>query len=278
MAAPTVSTARADRKGAGRMIRALAASSLVRALVGVGGLLLIWEIAARASDVSSLVLPPPTEVLAGLAEVFAEGELVPATGLSILRVLTGIALGVGLAFLIGIPVGWYPRLFRMVDPLIQMLRPIPPLAWIPLSIIWFGVGMKGIVFVIFLGAFFPTVVNTIDAVRATNRDQLELAQVLGLRTGPSLIRRVAIPAALPMSVNGMRIGIGLGWMCVVTAEMVSATQGLGFMIHRARFEQATEVIIGGMLLIGLLGLGTDILVRRLERRLFGWRRGLTVGG
>ncbi len=251
--------------------------ALTRAAIAIVFVGIVWEVVTRLADVSNLVLPPPSAVIASMVERTTEGGLVEATVLSAIRVVIGIILGVGLAFIIGIPAGWYERLYRLINPLIQMLRPIPPLAWIPLASIWFGLGMDGIVFVILLGAFLPTVVNTIEAVRSTERSQIELAQVLGLRSGPALILKVSLPAALPMAFNGMRIGIGIAWMSVITAEIAGGSPGLGFTLHEARFDHATDAIIGVMLLIGLLGLATDLLIRRLERRLFGWRQGLVVG-
>ena len=156
------------------------------------------------------------------------------------------------------------------------MRPVPPLAWIPLSVIWFGIGLKSVIFITFLGTFFPIVVNTVHGVKSVDRKVLEYSRALGASTW-QIVWKVVVPSTLPFTFVGMRIGIGFGWMCVVAAEMISAKFGLGYMIWRARYVLETETVIGGMIAIGVMSLLMSKGMLMLEGRLFRWRREIVKG-
>jgi NitT/TauT family transport system permease protein/taurine transport system permease protein len=180
------------------------------------------------------------------------------------------------ALLLGVPLGLAIGLSRIADRLfsgtLSLLRPIPPLAWVPLSILWFGIGATSVVFITYLAAFFAVLLNTIAGARSIDPVLLRAAACLGASRSRTLLR-VALPSVLPYIFTGFRIAIGVSWMSIVAAELIAATSGLGYMISFYREVLRTDAIIVGMLTIGLIGLAMDIGSRWLERRLLPWRRG-----
>jgi ABC-type nitrate/sulfonate/bicarbonate transport system permease component len=162
---------------------------------------------------------------------------------------------------------------QQVDSLVEVLRPIPPLAWIPLSILWFGVGDTQNEFIIFLGIFFPILLNTVAGVRGVEPNLVRAARCLGGGEG-AVLRRVVLRAALPQIVTGVRVGLGVGWMALVAAELVGANSGLGFLINDARTLLRTDIVIVGMIAIGLVGLALDLLIRAISRRVAPWSRAM----
>jgi NitT/TauT family transport system permease protein len=179
-----------------------------------------------------------------------------------------VAIGYIAAVLLGIPIGlalgWYPSAFRVVNPVIQMLRPISPIAWIPVAIIFFGVGEYAAIFLIFLGAFFPITVTAIDSVANVPLIYRRAGQNFGLRAG-ELITRVIFPAALPRILIGLRIALGIAWLVVVAAEMIAVDSGLGYLVIDARNSgKRYDLVVAAMLIIGVIGLALDMGFRRLE--------------
>jgi NitT/TauT family transport system permease protein len=170
--------------------------------------------------------------------------------------------------------GWFSGIFRAVNPMIQLLRPISPIAWIPLSILWFGVGNLSPIFLIFLASFFPMVVNTTTGVHTIGRQYVRASQNFGV-TGFRLLRLIILPAALPQVIVGMRISLGVAWLVVVAAEMIALTSGLGFLIMDSRNAgNRYDLVVAGMVLIGVIGLLLDNAMRRLEGlKMVQWRYG-----
>jgi NitT/TauT family transport system permease protein/taurine transport system permease protein len=167
--------------------------------------------------------------------------------------------------------GWSKVVNEQVDPLVEVLRPVPPLAWIPLSILWFGIGDVQNQFIIFLGIFFPVLLNTIMGVRNIEPNLVRAARCLGA-SEIRVLRRIVLPAALPQIVTGIRVGLGVGWMALVAAELVGANSGLGFLINDARTLLRTDIVIVGMITIGVVGLLIDRTIRVSGRRLMPWSR------
>jgi NitT/TauT family transport system permease protein len=236
------------------------------------GVLIAWEIVARAHLVSPIVLPAPSAVAQKWLAGVVSGELPRDAAASLLRVALGFLVGAGLALPAGLAMGAYPRVHELFNPLVQVLRPIPPIAFIPLAILWFGLGNPPSVFLIAIGAFFPVLMNTIAGVRQVDAIYVRAARNLGAGEGV-LFRRVIVPAAMPYILAGMRIGLGTSFIVVIVSEMIAVNDGLGYRILEAREFMWSDKIIAGMLTIGLLGLGLDAGMSRLSRHLLRWHRG-----
>jgi len=238
-------------------------------------LLAFWQYASTTilDSTTRTLLPPPTAVFAAAFELVSSGELFRHARDSLKRELVAF-LWASSAIPLGVAMGWWKSVDDQVDPLIEMLRPIPPLAWIPLSILWFGIGDTQNQAIIFLGIFFPILLNTISGVKGIEVTLIRAARCLGANEW-KVLWRVVIRAALPQIVTGIRIGLGVGWMALVAAELVGANSGLGFLINDARTILRTDYIIVGMATIGLVGLMIDQVIRELVRRLLPWSRAMS---
>ncbi len=236
--------------------------------VGTAGLFLLWELASRSGLVSTNVFPAPTTAIVGTLQTMPMSDILGNVWISLGRIFWGFALGAVFGTVIGIASGWYRALGVLTRPLIELLRPIPPLAWIPLAIIWFGLGEPSKVFVIFLGAFFPIVTSAYRGMIGIDPALLRVGQTMGLR-GPMLLIRVAVPAAMPDLATGIRIGWGLSFGVLVAAELIAADSGMGFMIMNARQLGEVDVIVFGIILIGAINLITDYAIGAIIRRRIG---------
>lgn len=210
------------------------------------------------------VFPSPNEVERGLTQLVHEGLLYHDIVDSLRRVAIGYLAALGLGVPLGLLFGWYPTLNQIVNPVVQILRPISPIAWIPVAILFFGVGDDAAIFLVFLGAFFPIVVSCVDSVANVPLIYRRAGNNFGL-TAPHLLARVVFPAALPQILVGLRIALGIGWLVVVAGEMIAVDSGLGFLIIDSRNSgKRYDLVVGAMLLIGVIGLILDVLFRRLE--------------
>ena len=224
--------------------------------------LVAWHAGVQLSQ--SDLFPTPVAVLAGIVELAKEGLLLKYVVASLFRVTWGFTLALALGIPAGLLLGWYTRAFYAFNPLIQALRPISPIAWIPIAILWFGVSDAAPIFLIFLASIFPIMVSTIAAVRNLERVYLRAAKNFGLGR-LELFRRVIFPACLPQIITGVRIALGVAWLVVVAAEMIAVNSGLGYLIIDARNAgKRYDLVVAGMCLIGVIGLALDFLVRRLE--------------
>jgi len=225
-------------------------------------LLALWRYAVLWTG--TRVFPSPREVERGLAQLVHEGVLWRDILDSLRRVAIGYFAALGLGIPLGLLLGWYPSLNQVVNPVVQILRPISPIAWIPVAILFFGVGDDAAIFLVFLGAFFPTVVTCVDSVANVPLIYRRAGSNFGL-TPPQLLARVVFPAALPQILVGLRIALGIGWLVVVAGEMIAVNSGLGFLIIDSRNSgKRYDLVVGAMLLIGVIGLILDVLFRRLE--------------
>ena len=260
-----------------RRVRSRAAALVWRLALPVA-IVVAWVMLSRflTSPTGRMMLPPPEAVYGAAERLVTTGQHhfgMPALLAHILESLKRLAVGYSIAVCVAVPLGIVIGHFRFaetnLDFLIQALRPISPVAWIPIALTWFGVGMTTVVFVVFYGAFFPIVVNTIGGVKGTSRSYIRAALACGCGPWRGL-RRVILPAALPMILTGMRIGLGVAWMTIIAAELVGTQSGLGYMISEARFNLDIESIVVGMLVIGLLGLLSDRCLRWLQATLVPW--------
>ncbi len=224
--------------------------------------LIFWRYAVIWSGTT--VFPSPRAVERGLAQLVREGVLWRDIIDSLRRVAIGYFTALGLGIPLGLLLGWYPDLNQIANPVMQILRPISPIAWIPVAILFFGVGDHAAIFLVFLGAFFPIVVTCVDSVANVPLIYRRSGGNFGL-TAPQLLARVVFPAALPQILVGLRIALGIAWLVVVAGEMIAVSSGLGFLIIDSRNSgKRYDLVVGAMLLIGVIGLILDVLFRRLE--------------
>jgi len=222
-----------------------------------------WHVAVKMSG--SDIFPTPRQVLDGLGELVRQGLLLKYVVASLFRVSWGFIAAVLVGVPLGLVLGWFRPAYAALNPFIQILRPISPIAWIPVAILWFGVKDTAPVFLIFLASVFPITVSSMAAVQNMQQVYLRAAQNFGLG-GLELFRRVIFPAALPQIITGIRIALGVAWLVVVAAEMIAVNSGLGYLIIDARNAgKRYDLVVAGMVMIGLIGLVLDVLVRRLEK-------------
>jgi len=249
----------------GKLVRA---ASHYLAMVGI---LLTWQFTSSAGLLNPSLLPAPLEILRALWYWLLAGGLLFDVASSLLRVSAGFLLACVLGIAVGVSLGISPFLSRQVTVVIELLRPIPPIAWIPLAILWFGIGNGAAVFIVCLGASFPIFTNTYLGVTSIRMIHINTARCLGAGRR-LLITDVLLPAALPSILVGLRTGIGVAWMSLIAAELVGAQSGLGYMIQLNRILLNTENVIGGMLTIGLVGLLMNRAIIAVEQEITPWNR------
>lgn len=232
-------------------------------------LLIIREVFDLLGLLKPYTMPAPMAIVNTTIEYIKNGKLFVNIGVSFIRVLEGFAVALATGFVIGIGVSISSKLDTFTDLIIQILRPTPPIAWIPLAILWFGIGESSKIFIIFLGAFFPIFLNTVEGVKSIDSKFFELAQVYEVPK-VKLIRQIVIPGALPSIMTGIRLGVGNAWVCVVAAEMIGATSGVGFMLSDGRSLSRPDIVILGMLIVGIVGKIMDDILRLLHRKMITW--------
>ena len=240
------------------------------AAAGIGLFVLVWTLIARRLG-NPVLLPTPAAVLEGFYQLLADGYLVQDVLASLKRVFTGFliaaAIGVPLAMLLA----YFLPLRRLVLPLVTLLRPIPPITWIPIAILWFGIGDKPSFFITAIAAFFPIFLNSFFGGTSVEEQHMNAARSLGAKKA-SLLIRILFPSALPMIWTGLKIGLGQSWMAVVTAELIAAQSGLGYMIKTSRLNLETSYVLVGMVTIGVLGSLMGLALSGVERYVLPWKR------
>lgn len=223
---------------------------------------LAWHLAVKWTG--SDIFPTPEMVVTGTVELARKGVLLKYVVASLFRVASGYLLAVFVGIPLGLLMGWFGRARLAFNPAIQVLRPISPIAWIPIAILWFGVSDLAPIFLIFLASLFPITTAAMAAVQNIQLVYIRAARNFGI-TGLALFKKVVFPAALPQILTGLRLALGVAWLVVVAAEMIAVNSGLGYLIIDARNAgKRYDLVVAGMVLIGLIGLGLDFLVRRME--------------
>lgn len=225
-------------------------------------LLLIWDLLARFSGWSSQVFPGPLPVFASLGELLSNGMLLKHTVASLFRITIGFYLAVLLGLPLGILLGRNKTCNIMFNPIIQFLKPISPIAWIPLAMLWFGIGDLPAVFLIFLSSFFPLVVSTTITVSSINPVYFQVAANFNF-TRLETITKIIIPAISPATITALRLSLAIAWLVVVAAEMIAVHSGLGYLILDSRNALRMDYVMAGMIVIGLIGLLLDFIMRRM---------------
>jgi NitT/TauT family transport system permease protein len=232
-------------------------------LAVIAALIATWWTAVIATH--SVIFPTPWDVVSGTFELLQDGTLYRHIGASLMRVGTGFLLAVCVAVPLGLWMGWVRGAYNTLNPIFQILRPISPIAWIPIAILWFGVGNASPIYLIFISSVFPMIVQTTVGVHTIEKRYLRAAENFGV-SRRTLFTQVVIPAVLPQVIVGMRIGLGVAWLVVVAAEMIALHSGLGYMIMDSRNAgNRYDLVVAGMVIIGLIGLSLDGVMRMLER-------------
>ena len=232
-------------------------------------ILIVWELVCHYGNVKSYSMPAPEVILQDAVEKIQSGVLWKHIAVSFVRVLEGFLLALVSALFLGILIGLSRPVERFTELVIQILKPIHPIAWIPLAILWFGIGESSKLYIIFYGAFFPILLNTVDGIHNIDRRYLELGKVYEIDKW-RFVRKVVLPGALPSILTGIRVGLGNAWVCVVAAEMIAATKGVGYMLSNGRSMSRADDVILAMLLIGIVGKIMDDILRRISGRIMKW--------
>jgi len=235
------------------------------------GVLVLWELTSRFGLVNTLLLPAPSTALADLWVVIANGYLAKALVASVFRIICGFAIAVTVGVTLGAAMARLRLVADICDPLVELLRPISPLALYPLAILWFGIGDASKIFIIALAASFPVILNTYAGVRGIEANLFRAARSLGASEF-EIFRGIVLPGALPYMFTGIRLAWGISLIVIIAAEMVGASEGLGYMVLDAQQTFRTERVFAGIMVIGLIGFLTDLGFRHLRRRLTPWYR------
>lgn len=243
-------------------------------LTTLTAIVLLWWWVAAEQWVSLLFLPPPGQVLSKLISIagpqgFMDATLWQHLAASLLRILTALAAAVLIGIPVGIAMGLSPTVRGILDPLIELYRPVPPLAYLPLMVIWFGIGETSKILLIYLAIFAPVAMSTMAGVRSASQVRIRAARALGA-TRSQVVWHVILPGALPEILTGFRIGLGVGWSTLVAAELIAATRGLGFMVQSAGEFLATDVVLAGIGVIAVIAFCLELGLRALQRRLTPW--------
>ncbi|MBT2600629.1 MULTISPECIES: ABC transporter permease [Oceanobacillus] len=233
-------------------------------------LLIVWEVLSRFGYFPTYLLPAPTTVVGTIINLAEDGSLWGHVGITLYRVFAGFFLGTAAALMLGGLVGLYRKAELLFDPLIQAFRAIPSLAWVPLFILWMGIGEVSKITMISVGVFFPVYLNIISGITGVDRKLIEVGKMNRLSTF-QLVRRIILPASLPSFLTGLRSGLGLGWMFVVAAELMGASQGLGYLLIAGQNTLSPETILASILLFAFIGKGTDWILKKLESRTLHWQ-------
>ena len=246
--------------------------TLVYTLASLTAAVVFWHVFSVYILKNPFILPAPLAVVEALGKVmsgYLGGNLFYHAASSLLIVMTGYFIGIGIGVPLGVSMAWYEPVNRFVGPIVRVLRPIPTPAWIPLAILWFGIGIAGKIFVIIIASIVPCVLNSYIAVRETPRDLIDAARTMGA-SNRTLLFEVALPNGIPTILAGMRIALGNAWATVVAAELVAAASGLGFLILAGYRNFESPVMAVGMISIAVVGILLNFAFRWLEYRIAPW--------
>ncbi|MDR0407328.1 MAG: ABC transporter permease [Campylobacteraceae bacterium] len=232
-------------------------------------IIVIWKAADMAGYIVSYTMPPPEDIIITAFEFYNDGTLLQHIKDSFTRVMEGFGIALVLALLLGVAIGLSTRFEKFMDFTLQIIKPIPPIAWIPLAILWFGIGEASKIYIIAIGAFFPILINTVEGIKNIDSRYLELARVYEVQRIRA-IWHVILPGAIPFIMVGIRIGLGMGWICVVAAELIAANSGIGYMLMDGRSLSRPDIVILGMIIIGITGKLMDDILRLISKRIIRW--------
>jgi len=233
-------------------------------------LIALWELFGRLGVLPPNLLPAPSIIIQKIISMIQDGSLWGHVGITAYRVFAGFLLGTLVAVLFGSVVGFFRLAEHLVDPLLQAFRSIPSLAWVPLFILWLSIGETSKIVLIAVGVFFPVYLNIVSGVKGVDRKLIEVGKIYDFTTY-QLIKRIILPASLPSFLVGLRSGLGLGWMFVVAAELMGASNGLGFLLVFGQNMSSPDIIIASIILFALLGKFTDSILKSVEKKALHWQ-------
>ncbi len=237
--------------------------NIINTLIGFGLLILVWQTIIIMGKYDTALFPTPLQVWEGLLSLLYDGTLFENIRVSLIRFFLGYLSAVVTAVILGLILGRIPVLWGVIDPIAQVLRPISPIAWSPFIVLWFGIGDIPAIVAIFIAAFFPVLLSTVSGVRKVDPTYLKVSQNFGLK-GFALLRKVIFPATFPYIANGLHIAVGTAWVFLVAGEMIGTQSGLGYLIVDARNSLRLDLVMTGILLIGIVGLFLDKMVGLFE--------------
>lgn len=229
----------------------------------------VWEYASFSGRLPAYVLPAPHRIAALFMKILLDGSLIQHTLVSIGRVLAGFVLAAIIAIVLGVLVSLFKNFEMFTRLLLQILKPIPPIAWIPIAIIWLGIGEPSKIFIIFIGAVFPILLNTVDGIKQIDGRFLEVSQTFEIPYA-KFVKKVILPGSLPQIITGLKIGLNNAWICVVAAEMIAATKGIGYMLMDGRQLAQPGKVILAMLIVGIIGKQMDDILQHFEKSALYW--------
>lgn len=233
-------------------------------------LLAVWQILSMVGVFERHLMPAPTLVLEKIVSMVADGTLWGHIGVTLVRILIGFSIGVGFAVVLGSVIGYLKRAEQLMDPLIQGFRAIPSLAWVPLFILWMGIGESSKIMLISVGVFFPVYLNIVSGIQGVDRKLIEVGKIYNF-TPFQLIRKVILPASLPSFFTGIRSGLGLGWMFVVAAELMGASKGIGYLLVVGQNTYSPDLVLASIVMIAILGKLTDSALKAIESKSLHWQ-------
>lgn len=237
---------------------------LVNVIIGLSIILILWQSVVLTGRYEASLLPSPLTVLNALKEVISNGSLFTNIQVSLLRFFAGYSSAVILAVVFGLVLGWFEKIWAIIDPIVQVLRPISPIAWFPFIVLWLGIGDIPAIAIIFIASFFPVLLSTVSAVKKVDKTYLKVAKNFGMKQY-AILTKIIFPAAFPSIVTGLHIALGSAWVFLVAGEMVGVQSGLGFMIIDARNSLRSDLLLAAIINIGVIGLLLDKLVNIFEK-------------
>lgn len=240
--------------------------SLKNIVISLVLLLIVWQLAFWGSDFNSALFPSPLQAFNALTEMVSNGILFTHIGASMYRFAAGYVSSIIIAVLLGLVIGRLPKVFQYINPAVQLLRPISPMAWMPFIVLWFGIGDIPAIVIIFIAAFFPVLLSTVSAVGGIDTIYLKVSENFGIRQ-PQIMWKVIFPASFPQIANGIHLALGTAWVFLVAGEMVGAQSGLGYLVIDARNNLRADILFADIIVIGLIGLLLDTLLKVAEKRI-----------
>lgn len=237
---------------------------LINLSAGLLILVAAWQGLVFSGRYDKSLLPSPLKVLEGMGELVRDGTLLTHIGVSLYRFSVGYLFAVVGGIVLGLIFGWFHKLWGVFDPIVQILRPISPIAWFPFIVLWFGIGDLPAIVIIFIAAFYPVLLSTVSSVSKVDPVYLKVARNFGIKH-PQILTKIVFPAAFPFIANGLHIALGSAWVFLVAGEMVGAQSGLGYLIIDARNNLRSDLVLAGILFIGLTGLILDKAIRVFEK-------------